>query len=124
MSVNGLAGQSGAVPAYTGAMKKTFNDVPENATSRQKEDLGKLKKLSVDYESFFMKEVISAMRKTVPTGGATSGGNAEEIFKSMQDDQLAGNMAKQGNSGIAQELYNKLSKTYLATPVKIIGATK
>lgn len=105
-------------------MSRNFDEVPANASPAQKAELSKLKKLSVEYETYFMKEVVSSMRKTVPTGGSLNGGNAEEIYKSMMDDQLAGGLAKQGNSGIAQELYNRLSATYLATGNKNGGLRK
>lgn len=111
-------------PANAGAARKTFNAVPENATDRQKKELARLKKLAVDYESLFMKEVVSAMRKSVPKGGATGGGNAEEIYKSMLDDHMAANMARRGNSGIARAIYNKLSKTYLAVEAAKNGGAK
>jgi Rod binding domain-containing protein len=110
----GLSVKNGMPVAPLGGMGKKFDEIPANATPTQKVELGKLKKLSSEYESFFMKEVISSMRQTVQKGGNLDGGNAEEIFTSMMDDQLAGSMSKQGNSGIAQELYNRLSKTYLA----------
>lgn len=124
MNLNGIIGSQGAPRASSTPSSKTFSPVPENATPVQKENLGRLKKLSKEYESFFMKQVISSMRKTVPQDGAIGGGNAEEIYKSMQDDHLASNMANQGNTGIAQSLYNKLSATYLSTPVNNVGKTK
>jgi flagellar protein FlgJ len=124
MNATGPGGQSATSPPGAGASKKPFNAVPENATPRQKNDLARLKKLSVDYESLFMKEVVSAMRKSVPPDGMTGGGNAGEIYKSMLDDHMAANMARQGNSGIAQSIYNKLSKTYLAVEAAKNGGAK
>ena len=108
---HGMKNGTGLAPRV--GMNRKFNEVPENASPQQKAELGKLKNLSIEYESFFMKEVISAMRTTVPKGDSPDSGNAQEIFTSMMDDKLAGNMAKQGSSGIAQELYNRLSKTYM-----------
>ncbi len=124
MNATGPAAQPANPPANTVAPKKPFNAVPENATPRQKGDLARLKKLSVDYESLFMKEVVSAMRKSVPPDGITGGGNAGEIYKSMLDDHMAANMARQGNSGIVQSIYNKLSKTYLAVEAAKNGVAK
>jgi flagellar protein FlgJ len=120
----GLSAKNGTGVAPLVGMGKKFDEIPANASSTQKMELGKLKKLSTEYESFFMKEVISSMRQTVQKGGNLDGGNAEEIFTSMLDDQLAGSMSKQGNSGIAQELYNRLSKTYMAVSQAKNGAGK
>ncbi len=105
-------------------MRAEFNKIPENATPAQKKDLEKLKTLSKDYESFFMKEVVSAMRRTVPKDSNLDGGNAEEIYKSMLDDQLSSHMANKGSSGVAQELYNRLSKSYLSSSAANRGQLK
>jgi len=99
-------------------VKAEFNEIPADATPAQKRDLGKLKTLSKEYESFFMKEVVTAMRRTVPKDANAGGGNTEEIYKSMLDDQLSKNMSDKGNSGIAQEMYNRLSKSYIAAATK------
>lgn len=73
-----------------------------------------------------MKQVVDAMRKTVPKGGYLNGGNAEEIYKGMMDDKLSEQMAKTGGSGIAENLYNTFSKAYLASikAEETMGAVK
>lgn len=117
-----IAGLGGNIPkrhaAGKAGMKAEFNEIPADATPAQKRDLGKLKTLSREYESFFMKEVVTAMRRTVPKDANSGGGNAEEIYKSMLDDQLSRNMSDKGNSGIAQEMYNRLSKSYIASAAR------
>lgn len=97
------------------AQRPRFAPVPEGLTENQKKDMDKLKGLSQEYEGFFMKQVVDAMRKTVPKDGYLNGGNAEEIYKGMMDDKLSGQMAKTGGSGIAENLYNTFSKAYLAS---------
>ncbi|GMT42574.1 MAG: hypothetical protein IEMM0002_0985 [bacterium] len=94
-------------------MKMGFNPLPADITAQQKNDLAKLKKLSQQYESFFMKEVVSAMRRSVPKSDLLNGGNAEEIYKSMLDEQWSAHMAESGDTGIAQSIYNMMSKAYL-----------
>jgi len=90
-----------------------FNPTKGSPASQQAGNLQKLKKLSKEFESFFFKEVISAMRKTVPKNTLINGGHAEEIYKSMLDDNMAAQMADSGGSGIAQAMYDRLSKAYL-----------
>lgn len=114
MNTPGGTAMGGAARVPTQS-RPAFEKAPDNLSAPQKRELEKLKGLSKDYESFFMKQVVDAMRKTVPKGSNLNGGNAEEIYKSMLDDQLSSQMAKQGGSGIAESLYNKLSKAYLAT---------
>ncbi len=58
------------------------------------------------------------MRKTVPKNELINGGQAEEIYKSMLDDNMAVHMADRGGSGIAEAIYDRLSKSYLSTVPK------
>lgn len=106
---------SGITANIRTAQRPQFAPVPEGLTEQQKRDMDKLKGLSQEYEGFFMKQVVDAMRKTVPKGGYLNGGNAEEIYKGMMDDKLSSQMAKNGGSGIAENLYNTFSKAYLAS---------
>lgn len=97
-------------------MKVNFNPLPGNMDVRQNatdKNLGRLEKLSREFESLFLKEVISSMRKSVPESGLLNGGNAEKIYKSMLDEQLAAHMAERGDTGIARSIYKSMSKTYL-----------
>lgn len=96
-------------------MELNFNPVPTGLTTRQTGELKKLKNLSREFESFFFKEVITAMRKTVPKNELINGGSAEEIYKSMLDDRMAYQITNRGGSGIAQAMYNRLSEAYLAS---------
>ena len=117
---------SGITAAVHSVQKPHFAPAPEGLTEPQKRNLDKLKSLSQEYEGFFMKQVVDAMRKTVPKGGYLNGGNAEEIYKGMMDDKLSEQMAKSGGSGIAENLYNTFSKAYLASikADKNMGAAK
>ncbi len=107
-------------------VRPQFAPAPEGLTEQQQGDLTRLKGLSKDYESFFMKQVVDAMRKTVPKDGYLNGGNAEEIYRSMMDEKLSEQMADKGGSGIAENLYNTFSKAYLASlkAEKGMGETK
>ena len=96
-------------------MELNFNPAPNGLTERQAGQLKKLKTLSKEFESFFFKEMITAMRKTVPKNELINGGNAEEIYKSMMDDRMAYQITDQGGSGIAQAMYNRLSQAYLSS---------
>jgi flagellar protein FlgJ len=85
----------------------------ENLTQKQIRDLTKLKELSIEFESFFMKEAVEAMRKTVPESGLMDGGNAEKIYRSMYDDQLSKSMAESGGTGLAKAIFSQMSNAYL-----------
>lgn len=106
---------SGITANIHATRRPQFAPAPDGLTEGQKKEMGKLKGLSQEYESFFMKQVVDAMRKTVPKDGYLNGGNAEEIYKGMMDEKLSEQMAKSGGSGIAENLYNTFSKAYLAS---------
>lgn len=106
---------SGITATLHAGRRPQFAPAPEGLSEQQKKDMNKLKSLSREYEGFFMKQVVDAMRKTVPKNGYLNGGNAEEIYKGMMDDKLSEQMAKNGGSGIAENLYNTFSKAYLAS---------
>jgi len=60
-------------------------------------------------ESLFLGYLLKEMRATVPRSGLINGGMAEEIFTSMLDQALAGEMAGRGGIGLATILMNQLS---------------
>lgn len=62
-----------------------------------------------DFESIFVKMMISEMQGSVEKTGLMSGGYAEEIFNGMLQDEYAKSMTKTANFGIADTLYRQLS---------------
>ena len=70
----------------------------------------KLKKACQDFEALVLKQMLEVMRKSVPKDGLFSGGYAEEVFQSMQDDKLAEHLAQSGGLGFADTLYAQLSR--------------
>ncbi|MDD2999533.1 MAG: muramidase [Erysipelotrichia bacterium] len=79
----------------------------------KKKELGKLEKACSDFESIFMHQMLKEMRKTVKKTGMVSGGQAEEIFSDMLDEERAKTM----NIGLGNILFMQLSKSILP-PVK------
>jgi len=69
----------------------------------------KLKDVCIEMESLFVKQMLDAMRKTVPKSGFIQGGRAEEIFEDMLYDKRALSMAKTGSFGLSRDLYRELS---------------
>lgn len=52
-----------------------------------------IKQAAEDFESLFLNIVLKSMRDTVQKSGLIDGGNAEEIYSSMLDDEYAKMMA-------------------------------
>lgn len=64
----------------------------------------KIRELSKEFEGIFLNLMLSAMRKTVPKSELTDGGNGEEIFRSMLDQEYAKSMAHRDMTGLAQAI--------------------
>jgi flagellar protein FlgJ len=68
-----------------------------------------LKDACAGFEAIFMKQMIEAMRNTLPGDALFEESNATEIYKSMQDQHLAENLSKSPESvGIRDFLYQQL----------------
>lgn len=65
-----------------------------------------------DFESLFLGIVLKSMRDTVQKSGLLDGGNAEDIYASMLDDEYAKSMAAQRHTGIADNIEEFLLRSY------------
>jgi flagellar protein FlgJ len=83
-----------------------FKQLPGTADTKKE---GKLKKACQDFEALLLNQMLEVMRKSVPKNGLFSGGHAEEVFQSMQDEELAKHLAKSGGLGFADRLYAQLA---------------
>jgi len=93
-------------------MDLKLNGLNTTKQSSHKSDLQKkrLKKACDEFSAYFVKQMLSSMRKTVQKDDFLNGGNSEEIFKDMLDLEYAKNMTKNKQLGLSELLYNKLSK--------------
>ncbi len=81
----------------------------ENTQSADMTKQGKLKKACQDFEAIILKQMLSTMRKSIPKGGLFESGYADEMYQSLNDQELAQGMADSGGTGIADILYDQLS---------------
>jgi len=68
----------------------------------------KLKEACRDFEAIFLKQMLSAMKKTVDKSELINGGMAEDIFDDMLYDEYAKIMAKTGSFGLADMMFRQL----------------
>ncbi len=69
----------------------------------------KLYKVCEEFEAIFIKQMLSAMKKTINKSNFLHGGMAEDFFEDMLYDKYAEKMAKTGDFGLAKVLYDQLS---------------
>src|SRR4051812_12965951 len=80
---------------------KRLNDLRTQVNPR---DRAQIKQSAEDFESLFLNIVLKSMRDTVQKSGLIDGGNAEDIYKGMLDDEYAKSMASQRNTGLADNI--------------------
>lgn len=79
-------------------------DTDQKSTKENK----KLRQAAVDFESFFVSQLFSQMRKTVPSGGLFGDNQQEKMMQSMLDDEVSKNVASGRGMGLADMLYEQL----------------
>ena len=75
-----------------------------------------LKKAATDFEALFLNQMLKVMRDTVVKSDLFHGGSGEEIYNSLFDTELSGQMAKGGGIGLGKILLGQLEKNMDLTP--------
>ncbi len=91
---------------FNGKMNKIKND----STLSRDEKLKKLSDSAKDFEAIFVHNLIKAMRSSIPKNGLISGGNAENIYQDMLDENYSKTIVKRADMGIAKSIYEQFSK--------------
>lgn len=73
-------------------------------------DKEKLKQACQDLEAVFVKQMLDEMRNTIPKDPLTGDDFATDVFTSMMYDNYAQSIVESSGLGIADEMYNQLSK--------------
>lgn len=69
-----------------------------------------LRAACADFEAHMTNQLLTAMRKTIPNDGLFKRNNGEEMFLSMQDQELAIQMSQGRGTGFGEALYKQLSQ--------------
>mgnify|MGYP001016457710 FL=1 len=76
----------------------------QELSSSQKE----LKDTAEQFESLFIQQLLTQMRKTVPDSDLFGDRKAEKLFESMLDEQLSIEMARAGGIGLSDIIYRQM----------------
>lgn len=82
-----------------------------NSTDTLKEK--KLREACAGFEALMLKQILSQARQGIPKSGLLDGGYGEEIFQSIQDDQMTQKMAGSKGLGFGEMLYRQLSHAHV-----------
>lgn len=92
-------------------LKDKMNNLPDS----KKQELVKLKEACSEFESIFMHQMLKEMRKTVnPKNSLVYGGQAEEIFSDMLDQERS----KEIKIGLGDLMFRQLSKSIISSTNK------
>ncbi len=78
---------------------------PEQKGERVNE---KLMKISKQFESLFVNQLVGEMRKTVTHGGLVPESQGEKIYQSMLDYEYSQKIADTGQLGLSRLIYDSL----------------
>ena len=73
-------------------------------------DKAALKKSATDFESIFVGMMLKSMRNSVQKSGFLDGGNAEDIYRSMLDQEYSKVLSGTNKLGLANTIERQLSR--------------
>ncbi|UCD56539.1 MAG: rod-binding protein [Candidatus Hydrogenedentota bacterium] len=71
-------------------------------------DPRRLRAASQELEAYFLHVLIREMRKTIPPNPILNGGKTEEIFQDFLDEEIARELARSNQLGLADLIYKSL----------------
>jgi len=106
---NGITDYNNAKSKAQDTKQGGFEKALEKAM--EEKDEKKLKQACSDLEAIFVSMVFKQMRNTVQKTGLIDGGMAEEMYEEMLYDKYAEEASKGKGIGLADLLYQQLSKS-------------
>jgi peptidoglycan hydrolase FlgJ len=89
-----------------------LKDFEQNADT-ERED--KLRKACGDFEAIILRQMLAAMRKSVPENEFLGNSDAQKMYQEMHDQKLADNLSEDRGTGLGEMLYKQLSGQSSAT---------
>lgn len=95
----------------SGALGKSSNQVkleplPEPKTPREIS----AKKAADEFEAIFISQMLKGMSVGVKTDGPFGGGQSEDIYRDLMNEELGKSMTGQGGIGMSDSIYREILK--------------
>lgn len=84
-------------------LKLNYLRSPESGTYTER-----LRAASKELETYFIHLLMREMRKTIPPDPLVGGGKAEAIFQDFLDEEMAGEMARTNQLGLAELIFDNM----------------
>lgn len=73
---------------------------------------GQLRQACADFEAIILQKFLSMARESVPKSGLLDGGHAEDMYRSMHDQEMAQQLAAGRGMGFGDQLYRQISREH------------
>jgi flagellar protein FlgJ len=104
-----LFSQSKIRPSISNPIQDKAENIAQKIGNGVQKDAD-LQSAAQDFEAIFLHKMLESMRKTVPKSGLLESFSAD-MYQSMFDEELANEMAKRGEVGLANMMYKELDVT-------------
>ena len=92
------------------SLQKINPELPKTGhTQTLEQKLRRLRKVSQQFEAIFVRQMLQAMRKTVPNGGLLERGLQMEVYESLFDEKVAERIAQRNQLGLADLVFRQLA---------------
>lgn len=85
-----------------------INTIPQPGSTLSASQIAKVRQQAEEFEGVFLNTLTKTMFESIKNENGFGGGFGEEIWRSMQSEQLAAVMAQNGGLGIADQLMGDL----------------
>ncbi|MFH1453564.1 MAG: rod-binding protein [Armatimonadota bacterium] len=95
-------------------IRDTVKDAVAEQAQKSIEKEAKLKEFReacAGFESMFISQLVTQMRKSIPKSDFLGKGKGEEMVEGLMNDEYAKAMAQSSGIGLANILYNQLKET-------------
>ena len=107
--------------AFSQLAETKMDRLEKQATSGEYKEEKELKALAQQFEAIFMNQLMKSMRETLPKEGLLSSFSVD-MYESMFDQEVAGEMSKGRGMGLADVLYTQLSRMNGTEPASEEGS--
>jgi len=89
------------------AIQASLGNVVVNA---EKGNPDKARKAAEEFEAVFLTQILNSMSEGLKADGPFSGGQGEQMWRGMLNEQYAASISRQGGIGIADQVYSEIIK--------------
>lgn len=86
--------------------------IPDPEAGMSETEKEGMKRVSKQFESLLVNQMIGEMRKTVGSGGLIPESQAERVFRGMLDQEYSQRISDTGELGLSKMIYDHLLQKY------------